>query len=148
MLPQNRSGQYGWRRWILATWLCIVYSSQVDGFIQTVKYQVGFPDGSVVKNTPTNAGDTISIPGWGRSPRRGNGNPCQYSCLGNPMDRGVWQATFHGVSKELDKTEYAKYQVPSKWCPHQALPQALLWGNPRSKHDYDLISVSLILLPL
>ena len=50
-----------------------------------------------------NAGDPGS-PWWGRSPGEGNGNPLQYSCLENPMDRGVWQATVHGVS-ELDKTE-------------------------------------------
>ena len=59
----------------------------------------GFPDGSVVKNLPANAGDpgdVGSIPRLGRSPRRGNGNPLQYSCLGNAMDRGAWQATSMG----------------------------------------------------
>ena len=45
-----------------------------------------------------------SIPGLGRSPEEGNGNPLQYSCLENPMDRGAWQATVHGISKELDTT--------------------------------------------
>ena len=60
--------------------------------------------GSVVKNLPANAGDMNSNPGLERSPVEGNGNPLQYSCLGNPMDRGVWQATVHGVSKELDMT--------------------------------------------
>ena len=53
----------------------------------------GFPAGSAVKNSPANAGDTGdagSIPGLGRSPRVGNGNPLQYFCLGNPMDRGAW----------------------------------------------------------
>ena len=53
----------------------------------------GFPDGSVVKNPPANAGDASSIPELGRSPGEGNGKPLQYSCLGNPMDRGVWRAT-------------------------------------------------------
>ena len=47
----------------------------------------GFPDGSVVDNPPVNAGDAGSIPGSGRSPGEGNGNPFQYSCLENPMDR-------------------------------------------------------------
>ena len=63
---------------------------------------IGFPGGSVVKNLPANAGDTGdlgSIPGSGRSPGKGNGNPLQDSCLGNPMDRGAWQATVHGVVK-------------------------------------------------
>jgi len=53
----------------------------------------------MVKSLPANAGNIDWIPGLGRSPREGNGNPIQYSCLGNPMDRGVWQATVHGVSK-------------------------------------------------
>ena len=59
----------------------------------------------LVKNLPVNAGDVGSIPGSGRSPREGNGNPLQYSCLGNPMDRGACQATVHGVAKEFDMTE-------------------------------------------
>ena len=51
------------------------------------------------KNSPDKAGDMGLIPAWGRSPGRGNGNPLQYSCLGNPMDRGAWWATIHGVTK-------------------------------------------------
>ena len=50
-----------------------------------------FPGVSVVKNPPANAGDAGLIPGLGRSPGEGNGNPLQYCCLGNPMDRGAWQ---------------------------------------------------------
>ena len=60
----------------------------------------GFPGGSVVKNLPANAGDACMIPGWGRSP--GEGKATQYSFLGNPMDRGAWWATVHGVGKESD----------------------------------------------
>ena len=59
------------------------------------------PGGPVVKNLPVNAGDLGSIPESGRSPGEGNGNPIQYSCLGNPMVRGAWWATVHGVAKEL-----------------------------------------------
>ena len=55
--------------------------------------------GSVVKNPPADAGDALSIPESGRFPRGGNRNPLQYSCLGNLMDRGTWQATVHGVEK-------------------------------------------------
>ena len=58
----------------------------------------------MVKNSPTNARDQGSIPGLGRSPGKGNGNPLQYSFLGNPMDRGAWRTTFHGVTKELGTT--------------------------------------------
>ena len=57
---------------------------------------------AVVKNSPANTGDLIdmgSIPGLGRSPGGGHGNPFQYSCLENPMDKGAWQATVHGVAK-------------------------------------------------
>ena len=60
---------------------------------------MGFPGGSVVKNPPANARDASSIPGLGRSPGEGNGNPLQCSCMENPMDRGTWQATIHGVAK-------------------------------------------------
>ena len=66
---------------------------------------MGFPGGSVVKkNPPANAGDMGSIPGLGRSLGEGNGNPLQYSCMGNPMDRGAWWTTIHGVTKESDTT--------------------------------------------
>ena len=61
----------------------------------------------VVRNPPANAGDTRdtgSIPGSGRSPGGGNGNPPQYSCLENPVDRGAWWATVPGVTEELDTT--------------------------------------------
>ena len=60
----------------------------------------------MIKNLPANAGDADSIPGLGRSPGEGNGNPLQYSCLGNHMDRGAWQVTVHGDRKELDMTEH------------------------------------------
>ena len=63
---------------------------------------MGFPGGTVVKNLPANAGnlrDAGSVPRSRRSHGGGNGNPLQYSCMGNPMDRGAWQATIHGVTK-------------------------------------------------
>ena len=59
----------------------------------------GFPHGSVGKESACNAGDLGLIPGLGRSPGEGNGNPLQYFCLENPMDRGSWQATVHGVTR-------------------------------------------------
>ena len=60
---------------------------------------MGFPGSSAVKHPPDKAGDADSIPGLGRSLAEGNGNPFQYSCLGNPIDRGTWRATVHGVRK-------------------------------------------------
>ena len=66
--------------------------------------QVGFAGGSVGKESSYNAGDAGStglIPGSGRSPGRGHGNPVQYSCLDNPMDSGAWRATVHSVAESL-----------------------------------------------
>ena len=60
---------------------------------------MGFPDGSDGKESPCNAGDPGSIPGLGRSPGDGNGNPLQYSYLEISMDRGAWQATVYGAAK-------------------------------------------------
>ena len=62
---------------------------------------LGFPGGSVVKNPPAKQGTWVQgrDPGSGRSPGEGSGNPLQYSCLGNSVDRGAWQATVYGVVK-------------------------------------------------
>ena len=60
---------------------------------------VGFPCSSIGKKSAYNAGDLGLIPGSGRSPGEGNGNPLQYSCLENPMDKGTWQATVYEVTK-------------------------------------------------
>ena len=68
-----------------------------------------FPGGSVVKNIPANAGDIgdmTSISGPGRSPGEGNGNPLQYSCLGNPVHRGAWWSIVHGVTE--NQTQLSK----------------------------------------
>ena len=58
----------------------------------------------MVKNLPAKGEDGFLVPGLGRYPGEGIGNPLQYSCLGNPMDREAWQAAVHGVSKESDMT--------------------------------------------
>ena len=70
--------------------------------LMEVELRLGFPDGSSGKESDCSAGaagDAGSIPGSGRSPGGGYGNPLQYSCLENPMDRGAWQATVHRVAK-------------------------------------------------
>ena len=66
---------------------------------------MGFPEGLDGKKSACNVGDLGLIPGLGRSPGGGHGNPLQYSCLEHSMDRGVWQAAVHGVTKESDTTE-------------------------------------------
>ena len=66
----------------------------------------------MVKNLPAKAGevrDAGSIPGLGRSPGEGNGNPLQYSCLENPMDRGAWRATVHRGRKKSDTTQVTQH---------------------------------------
>ena len=71
--------------------------------LKIIRFLLGFPGGSDGKESACNAGSQVLIPGSGKSPGEGNGNPLQYSCLENPMDRD-WQATVHGVA-ESDMTE-------------------------------------------
>ena len=82
---------------ILCAW---VVTSKYDCLLK----ETGLPRWLGGKNSPANAGDEGSISVLGKSPGEGNGNPLQYSCLGNPMDRGVWQAVVHGISKEWGTT--------------------------------------------
>ena len=91
------------------THLCLIFNED----------QQGFPGGIVVENLPANAGDirgTGSIPALGRSPGEGNGYPLHSSCLENPMDRGAWQATVHGVTKSRTRlSNWARIEI-SKEC--------------------------------
>ena len=92
------------------------------------------PGGSVVKSPPASLGDTRDtswVPGSGRSAGGGNGNPLLYSCLENPMDRGAWQATVHGVTKESDTTERTATwdQYPVSLNP--GFPRGSPWGLAR-----------------
>ena len=89
---------------IRQNWVCMSVCVFPGSKNDDVYFLVGFPGGSVVKNPPDNAGDVGSIPGLGRSPGERIGNLLQYSCLTNPMDRGAWWATVHGVAKELYMT--------------------------------------------
>ena len=81
-------------------------SPNLDEFLSLSSGMLASLVAQSVKNPPAmqesacNAGDTGSIAGSGRSPGEGNGDPLWYSCLGNPMDRGAWQTTFHGVPRE------------------------------------------------
>ena len=107
----------------------------------------------MVKNVPANAGDTSLIPGLGRSPGEGNGNPLQYFCLDNPMDRGAWRATVHGVKKSWiqlnSKTTQDGSHPTSKeqknWFLAQSTPQVQIKADGWSLFHFQ--EVCSLLLP-
>ena len=99
-------------------------------------WSLSFPGGSAVKYLSSgDPGDVGSIPGLGRSPGEGNGNPLHYSCLGNPMDRGVWQVAVHRVAKS--QTRLSSWAHTDFWsCEqigfcYQALFVILCYSSPR-----------------
>ena len=78
---------------------------------------MGFPGGSDSKETACNAGDLGSTPGWGRSPGGEHGNPLQYSCLENPMDRGAWWATVYGLAENWTRlSDWAQHSTGYSIC--------------------------------
>ena len=114
-------------------------------YLSTGKYVYGFPGGSEVKASACNAGDLGSIPGSGRSPGEGNGNPLQYSCLENPMDGGVWWATVHGVTKSRTRLnewlKRLKYVYISSLEKEMATHSSILaWEIPRTEEPSGLQS--------
>ena len=100
----------------------------------------GFPGGSVVKNLPANAGDTGSIPGSGRSLEGGNGNPLLYSCLENPMDRGTWQATVHGVTRVRHDLATKQQPVVRTPCIHCWRAQVQSLVEEMRSHKLDSVA--------
>ena len=86
----------------------------------------------VMKASACNAGDVGSIPGSGRSPGEGNGNPLQYSCHENPMDRGAWWATVHGVAKSQTRLSDFTFKCNTgcKTQPHTKIWHRLGWAGP------------------
>ena len=83
----------------LRTTLHSYKATREQRFVALTDVSSHFPGDTVVRESACSAGDSGSIPGWGRSPREGNDNPLQYSCLANPMDREDWWATVHRVTK-------------------------------------------------
>ena len=86
----------------------------------------GFPGGSEVKASSCNAGELGSIPGSGRSPGEGNGNPFQYSCLENPMDGGAWWATVHGVAKSWMRLSDLTF-IGVNFLSNELMPETSVW---------------------
>ena len=131
---------------LFARW-CILTTVRNKYYIATQYTYVGFPGGSVVKNPPAsagNTGDASSIPGSGRSPGGGNGNPLQYSFLENPMDRGAWQATVHGITKSQtwlgDWTQSTHTHISKHTC-NESQPDVMsevTYGGYSTNVDSDL----------
>ena len=101
-------------------------------------YQFGFPGGSGSKESACNAGDPGWILGLGRSSGGGNGNPLQYPCLENPMDRGAWWATVHGVPKESDMTERLTLLLSYQFSKHI---MSCLENCPRETKSYSWVNL-------
>ena len=94
--------------------------------LYSINKRRGFPGGSDGKESACNAGDPSLIPGSGRSPGEGNGNPLQYSCLENPMDRGAWWATVHGVTKSWTQLRDYQKDLPTM---QETQVQSLGWED-------------------
>ena len=96
------------------------------GFESKQEHLGGFPGGSDSKASTWNAGDPGSIPGSGRSPGEGSGNPLQYSCLENPKDRGAWWAAVHGVARSRTRLSAFHFQEHLRgregWVPGNLRP--------------------------
>ena len=109
-----------WRLYIIVSSLDFYYIMKhiVRNYVY-VPHQ-GFPGCSEVKASAWNAGDTGSIPGWGRSPGEENGNPFQYCCLENPMEGRAWWATVHGVAKS--RTRLSDFTHSLTQCHQEACP--------------------------
>ena len=104
------------------------YTHLFKNFPQLVViYTVNFPGGSDGKESACNVGDPGLIPGSGRSPREGNGNWLQYSCMENPMDREAWRATVHGVAKSWTQQRFQNFGY--LMCKTESLEKTLMLGK-------------------
>ena len=98
---EEKENSNGASCWAISVLPGILSATLRLNFSDGVKHLPAFPGGSEVKASACNAGDLGSIPGSGRAPGEANGNPLQYSCVENPMDREAWRATVHRVTKSL-----------------------------------------------
>ena len=108
----------------------------------TIGRQVIFPGSSDGKEYACNAGDWRSIPGSGRSPREGNDTPLQYSCLGNPMDRGAWWAIVHGVTKSWTGPSDSTHMQYFTACVYYICLSIRLWMDTGCFHLLGILSNS------
>ena len=117
--PHCRSSHMVCKHWLWAHPQC--------GFCDGPVCLAGFPHSSIGKESAWNAGGPSSIPGLGRSPREGNGNPPLYSCLENPMDGGTWWATVHGVARSQTRlSNFTFFHASCTW--EKSLKEALCFS--------------------
>ena len=116
----------------------IGFFKQILRFLLGYNRKHGVPWWLNGKNPPANAADAGSIPGLGRFPGEGNGNPLQHSCLGNSMDKRAWQATVHGVEKELDTTQQLT-NSNRKHGEKAQLSKALKIGQKKLESNIDFL---------
>ena len=98
------------------------YHVKVSGKCITLPVKQDFPGGSDAKASVYSAGDLDLIPGSGRAPGLGNGNPLQYYCLENPIDRGAWKATIHGVAKSRTRLSDFTFTFTHSSIPTWRIP--------------------------
>ena len=117
-LEINQAGENKWKFPIVSEQTEDNHQSYKSIYVSLSCCVTGFPGCTGVKNLPANAGDTRDardeglIPGWGKSPGGGNGDPLQYSCLENSMDRGTWWATVHRVTKSWTRLRTCTCLLP------------------------------------
>ena len=106
-----------------------------------VQMLYGFSGGSDSRESACNVGDLGSTPGWGRSPGEGNGYPLQYSCMKNPMDRGAWRATVHGVaeSETTEATEHKCLHICT-FCMNFVTADVLTFSHSREERKLIIFS--------
>ena len=99
-------------------------------------FTLGFPGGSDGKESACNAGDLGLIPGLRRSPGGRHGNPLQYSCLENPMDRAAWRAIIHGVAKSWTRLK----QLSTHTCTHMLTLEKRYLCKKRKRYSHNIIT--------